>query len=235
MCCTRTRPGWRCPTGSWGCRAVRPVGGGWKSGRRGGCCRPRWPSCRSSLPRRAGSTGRGCSSTPRWSRRKRGRAKVARTLTGKRGSRFHLAVDAAGRPLQVRLAAGNENERRHLLPLLDALAGRGIRPGELWADRGYHSAQLERELRSRGIEPRISRPRTAGQPIPAGTPVRLVWRGKKRRLRTADPLARQRWPIERTNAWLRNRRRIATRRDRKPENYEAFLQLAMILILARSF
>ena len=30
-------------------------------------------------------------------------------------------------------------------------------------------------------------------------------------------------------------RRIATRRDRKPDTYLAFLQLAMILILARSF
>ena len=55
----------------------------------------------------------------------KGGAKVARTLTGKRGSRFHLAVDAAGLPLEVRLAAGNENERRHLLPLIDALQSAG--------------------------------------------------------------------------------------------------------------
>jgi transposase len=135
----------------------------------------------------------------------------------------------------VRLAAGNENERRHLLPLLDALAERGIRPLELWADRGYASAELEQILRERGIEPRISQPRRVGQPIPEGTPVREVWRGKKRRLKTRDPQARQRWPIERTNAWMRNRRRIATRRDRNPEIYEAFLHLAMILILTRSF
>jgi Transposase DDE domain len=135
----------------------------------------------------------------------------------------------------VRVAAGNENERRHLLPLLDALAARGIRPLELWADRGYHSDKLERELRVRGIEPRISRPRRAGEPLPPNTPVREVWRGRKRRLKTPDPNARQRWPIERTTAWLRNRRRIAVRRDRKPEIYEAFLHLTMILILTRAF
>ena len=135
----------------------------------------------------------------------------------------------------MRLSAGNENERRHLLPLLDALRRRGIQPAELWADRGYHSAELERELRQRGIEPRISRPRRRGEPIPPGTPVREVWRGKKRRLKTRDPLARHRWPIERTNGWLRNRRRINIRRDRKPETYEAFLQLAMILILTSAF
>jgi transposase len=135
----------------------------------------------------------------------------------------------------VRVAAGNENERRHLLPLLDALAARGIRPAELWADRGYHSAELDRQLRARGIEPRISRPRRAAEPIPPNTPVREVWRGRKRRLKTPDAHAHHRWPIERTTAWLRNRRRIAVRRDRKPENYEAFLHLTIILILARAF
>jgi transposase len=133
----------------------------------------------------------------------------------------------------VRLAAGNENEQRHLLPLLDSLAARGIEPDELWADRGYASRALEQALRERQIEPRISQSRRAGDPIPAGTPTREVWRGKQRRLRTADPQARHRWPVERTNAWLKAKRRIATRRERKADNYLAFLHLGMILILTR--
>jgi transposase len=146
-----------------------------------------------------------------------------------------LAVDAHGAPLEVRLAAGNENERRHLLPLLDALAERGIRPHELWADRGYSGNALEEALREREIQPCISPVRRAGVPIAPGTPTREVWRGRKRRLRTPDPLARHRWPVERTNAWLKALRRIATRRDRKADNYLAFLHLGMIVILARSF
>jgi transposase len=133
------------------------------------------------------------------------------------------------------LAAGNENEQRHLLPLVDELRARGIQPRELWADRGYAASRLEQALRERRIEPRISKPRRRGQPIPAEEIVGEVWRGKKRRIKTRDPQARHRWPVERTNAWLKARRRIATRRDRKPENYLAFLQLAMILILVRSF
>lgn len=135
----------------------------------------------------------------------------------------------------MRLSAGNENERRHLLPLVDELLDRGIHPGEVWADRGYDSAQLAEALTARGIQPRISKRRRAGTPIPAGTPTTEVWRGKRRRLKTRDPQARHRWPVERTNAWLKARRRIATRRDRKPDNYLAFLQLAMILTLTRSF
>ena len=71
--------------------------------------------------------------------------------------------------------------------------------------------------------------------LAAGTPTREVWRGKKRRLKTADPQAHHRFPVERTNAWLKAKRRIATRRDRKADNYLAFLHLGMILILTRSF
>jgi len=135
----------------------------------------------------------------------------------------------------VRLSAGNENERQYLLPLLDELLERGIQPGEVWADRGYDSAQLVRQLREREIEPQISKRRRAGEPIPAGTPTRTVRRGNRKTQRPLDPKARQRWPVERTNAWLKARRRIATRRDRKPDNYLAFIQLAMTLILIRSF
>jgi transposase len=135
----------------------------------------------------------------------------------------------------VRLAAGNENERRHLLPLIDALLARGIQPGELWADRGYASRELEQALLERKIQPRISQPRRAGDPIPPGTSTREVWRGRRRRTRSSDPSARHRWPIERTNAWLKARRRIATRRERKAANYLALVHLGMLLILARSF
>jgi transposase len=133
------------------------------------------------------------------------------------------------------LAAGNENERRHLLPLIDALLERDLCPAQVWADRGYASRALEQALRDRAIEPHISQPRKPGQPPPPDHPSTVVWRGRRRRIKTPDPHGRHRWPVERTNAWLKSYRRIATRRDRKPDNYQAFLQLAMIVILARSF
>ena len=131
------------------------------------------------------------------------------------------------------MAAGNENEQRHLLPLIDELLARELRPREVWADRGYDSKPLRQALYEREIDPRISKRRPAHEPIPPGQASRTVWRGKKRQTKTRDPLARHRWPIERTNAWLKAKRRIATRRDRKAANYLAFLQLGIILILAR--
>jgi transposase len=106
---------------------------------------------------------------------------------------------------------------------------------ELWADRGYASAAHEQALAELQIRSRISQPRRRGEPIPPGQQSYQVWRGKKRRRKTRDPQARHRWPVERTNAWLKALRRIATRRDRKAANYLAFLQLGMIVILVRSF
>jgi hypothetical protein len=38
-----------------------------------------------------------------------------------------------------------------------------------------------------------------------------------------------------SNAWLKALRRIGTRRDRKADNYLAFLHLGMIVILTRAF
>jgi len=148
-------------------------------------------------------------------------------------------VDAGGAPFAIRIGPGNENERRQLVPLIDDLLELGVRPAELWADRGYDSAQLEQQLRERGIEPRISKRRRAGQPLPPGAPTREVWRGRKRRTTAADANARHRWPVERTNSWLRNWRRVATRWERRPEHWLAVLQLAAAITiyhaLERSF
>ena len=172
-------------------------------------------------------------------RGEKGGAKVARSLHGKPASRYQLAVagkgDRKGAPLEVALEAGNLPDQRQLLPLVDQLVEQGIRPDEVWADRGYDSAHNRTGLLERGITPQISQRRRPGEPIPPGSPTREVWRGRKRYLKTNDPQGRHRWPVERTNAWLKARRRIATRRDRKDTNYLAFLRLGMILILAKPF
>jgi transposase len=171
--------------------------------------------------------------------REKGGGEVARSLRGRPGSRFQLAVDARGAPFAVRIGPGNENERAQLLPLVDDLLGRGLIPAELWADRGYASADLNAQLLARGIDPRISRQRRPGEPIPAGTPTREIWRGRRLRTKAADPNARHRWAVERTNSWLRNWRRVATRWERRPELWLAVIQIAAVMtihqILERSF
>jgi transposase len=114
----------------------------------------------------------------------------------------------------------------------------GRTPSELWADRGYDGAELRRQPLRRGIEPVISeRPRRRGLPLESGAPSLL--RGNRRRPPTRDPLARKRWPVERTNSWLRNWRRVATRWERRPELWLALIQVAAAMtiyqMLAASF
>jgi len=119
------------------------------------------------------------------------------------------------------------------LPLVDELLGHGLgRPRELWADRGYDAESLRAELRKRAIEPVISARRRPGAAAPAHA--REVWRGRRRYLKAPDPNARRRWPVERTNAWLHNWRRVSVRWERRPELYLALVQLACAVIVARA-
>ena len=144
-------------------------------------------------------------------------------------------MDGNGAPLAVRISAGNENEQRHFLPLVDRLLQDGIHPDQVWADRGYWAKALRDGLTDRRIEPRISRKRRPNEPIPEGVPTTELARGKKRTIRPRDLEGRHRWQIERTNAWIHVWRRIHIRRDVKAENYTALLTIVLSVILARNF
>jgi transposase len=110
----------------------------------------------------------------------------------------------------------------HALAAVDAVPqlrsrrrGRENRPSRLFADRGYDADWLREALRERGIKPHIP------------------YKQKPGTGRVRDQQARHRWPIERTNAWLHNHRRLTTRWERRPELYLAFAQLAASLIICR--
>lgn len=135
--------------------------------------------------------------------------------------------------MAVCVSSGSANERRFLFPLVDQLIAAGFRPGELWADRGYDGAPQREGLLERRIEPVISRRRSRGEPILPGTPKIRRKRANRVIERPRDRLARHRWVVERSNSWLHNFRRVHTRRDVKIENYQAFLTLALIIILLR--
>jgi transposase len=121
--------------------------------------------------------------------------------------------------LAVLLSPANDHDRRHAIAVVDAIPrlrrGRKKRPDQLLADRGYDAEHIRDSLNERGIEPRIVKKNPPG----AG--------------RSRDPQAAERWPIERTNAWFHNYRRINIRWERRPELYLAFLQLAQAMILTR--
>ena len=100
-------------------------------------------------------------------------------------------------------------------PLVDAIepiqqprGPRRCRPGKLHADKAYEAKHCRAYLRRRGIQCRIAR----------------------KGVEAKDHLGRHRWVVERTQAWLSDFRRLATRYDRHASIYEAFLHLGCALI-----
>jgi transposase len=87
----------------------------------------------------------------------------------------------------------------------------GRRPRSLLADRGYDHDKYRRLVRRRGIKPVIARRQTE--------------HGSK--------FGRDRWVVERTFAWLHNRRRLLLRTDRRDDIHEGFLAIACCLICWR--
>lgn len=134
----------------------------------------------------------------------------------------------------MRLGPGNQNERAHLIPLVEDVLAHGYQPAEVWADRGYCSDPLRAEITALGITPRISRRKRSNEAETPEQRKRTGTRGRKKVVRRADPDARHRWVVERTNAWLRRFRRLNTRTEPNSRVYHAYLTLALVLILARA-
>ena len=121
-----------------------------------------------------------------------------------------------GIPLAVIVSGANEHDVNFILPLvflmLPKIGGRRGRPRQfprrVRADKGYTSSDLLQIFRQCGIDAHIPQ---RGQPQPKG-------------------LGRYRWPVERTLSWLKQYRRVGTRRDRNLSIYQAFVTLACAMI-----
>jgi transposase len=92
-------------------------------------------------------------------------------------------------------------------------------PTRLVADKAYDSDPLREQLLDQEVI--LLAPHRAGRKRPAWNDGRWMRRYRKR------------WKIERLFAWLHNFRRLITRWEYNPENYEAFLQLGCAIILLR--
>ena len=86
------------------------------------------------------------------------------------------------------------------------------RPGKLHADKAYDFPRCRRDLRRRGIIPRIAR----------------------RGIESSERLGRHRWVVERSFAWINQFRRLPIRYERHADLYRAFLVLAAAIICFRA-
>jgi transposase len=145
------------------------------------------------------------------------RAKRGGELTGpnptdraKRGTKYHIAVDGDGVPVACMATAANVNDTLVFERLFLTAFAVMVRVRTVFADKGY-DAERHRDLcRAFGAEPRIHK---RGQPSGSG-------------------LGKQRWPVERSNAWVLENKRLALRYDRLGFIVQSLLQSACILLVA---
>jgi transposase len=135
-------------------------------------------------------------------------------------TKIHLRCDGNGRPVTFLLTVGERHEAVVFEALMEqgAVAGEGcgrprLRPKRVVGDKGYSSSRIRSYLRRRGI--RYSIPHKENE---------------KHRGKFDKALYRQRNRVERCFNRLKQFRRIATRYEKKAENYLAMLTLASVMM-----
>ena len=132
------------------------------------------------------------------------------TDRGKQGTKYHIATDGDGVPVACIATAANVNDTLAFERLFLAAFAVMARIRTVFADKGY-DAERHRDLcRAFRVEPCIHK---RGQPHGSGLGV-------------------HRWPVERSNAWLLENRRLALRYDRLGFVIQSLLQAACIFLVA---
>ncbi|WP_423804566.1 IS5 family transposase [Novosphingobium lindaniclasticum] len=127
-------------------------------------------------------------------------------------TKIHALVDANGLPIALKLTAGQAHDGRSAADMLDTLGDGDV----LLADRAYDSDALRVEMAARGVWANI-------KPMP----------NRKRRPVFSAFLYRYRNLVERFFSKLKQFRAVATRYDKRDDNFLASVQLASIRIWLR--
>jgi transposase len=138
-----------------------------------------------------------------------GRSPVDR---GKRGRKRSTMTEARGIPLGAVQARANIHDSPLLGPTLDTLERLGPMPEQptVHLDRGYDSGKTRKLLIERGMTGQIAE---RGQPAPVQ--------------------ASRRWPVERTNAWGNQFKKLAWNTERCDPVMDAFVAFAHAIITLR--
>lgn len=135
-------------------------------------------------------------------------------------TKIHIRAEGMGKPMQFVLTQGQTSDAKGFDKLNQGgkvnRTGRGRpkqRPRYFVGDKAYDSQKIRRTLRRQGTTPVIPKRKNA-----------------KRKPRFNRGLDRERNRIERLINRLKQFRRIATRYEKRAENYLAMLTIAAILI-----
>jgi len=129
-------------------------------------------------------------------------------------TKIHALVDANGLPIALKLTAGQAHDGRSAIDMLDTLGDGDV----LLADRAYDSDALRIKMAARGAWANI-------KPMP----------NRRRRPTFSAFLYRYRNLVERFFSKLKQFRAVATRYDKRDDNFLAAVQLASIRIWLRSY
>ncbi len=141
------------------------------------------------------------------------------------GTKISSLVDSSGLPLALTLTSGERNDMVLAeFTLNNTHINLGKEKSTLLADKGYDSKPFKYFLFTRGIK--------------ANIPER-EWKRKHPRRHIPinsdyDPeVGKQRFVVERTNAWIKSFKRLKFRFDRSATTFEGFLYLGIMVILIR--
>ena len=141
-------------------------------------------------------------------RRKRGAKKQAIGLSrGGQTTKIHALSDTLGRPIVLKVTAGNVSD----VTMAEALLAEVDDCRHVLADKGYDSDKLRTAIRAKGAKPVI--------------PGR---KSRKRQVRFDKTRYKFRWLAEAVFCRLKDFRRIATRYDKLARNYASALAIATI-------
>src|SRR3954452_5119326 len=129
---------------------------------------------------------------------------------GKRGTKYHIATTGEGVPVACTATAANVNDTVVFERLFLAAFAVLARIRTVFADKGYDAEHHRQLCRAFGVEPPIHK---RGQPHGSG-------------------LGKRRWPVERSNAWVLENKRLALRYDRLGFIIQSLLQAACSFLVA---
>jgi transposase len=132
------------------------------------------------------------------------------TDRGKQGSKYHLAVSGDGVPVACAVTGANVNDTVLFERLFLTAFAVVARIGTVFADKGYDAEANRKLCRAFAAEPQLHK---RGRPHGSG-------------------LGKRRWPVERSNAWLLENRRLALRYDRQGFIIQSLLQAACLFLVA---
>ena len=134
-----------------------------------------------------------------------------------------LLVDARGTPIGLHVESASPSEVKLLGATLDSLEipGKKVQPKALIADKGYDSNKARQLIKDRGMLPII----------PARENNTKATHQDGRHLRRY----RNRWIVERTNAWLQNFRRLVVRYERSSLIFTALIHMAFAMMVLKRF